>query len=121
VLDLGKKIKKLRSEKKYSAKELSERSGVARSLISQLETGKRQSTSMDTVHRLAQALDAPLSYFFAEETTPASSTTYQKNNSSQFYLNEKNLPYLNTLQKAQDAGITPELLDEFIDLILRMR
>ena len=69
MLELGKKIKELRINKDFSARELSERSGVARSLISQLETGKRQSTGIDTVYRLAKALDVPLSRFLLMNPT----------------------------------------------------
>jgi len=122
VLELGKKIKELRKKRNYSARELSERSGVARSLISQLETGKRQSTSMDTVYRLAKALDVPISSIFTEESSAGLPTSYkQANDFSHLVINEESLPYLPTLQKAQKAGLTPDLLNELIDLILRMR
>lgn len=121
VFELGKKIKELRKSKNYSARELSERSGVARSLISQLETGKRQSTSMDTVFRLAKALDVPISSIFTEESAKALSSYKQTSDSSRITINEESLPYLHTLQKAQLAGLTPDFLDELIDLILRIR
>lgn len=123
MLELGKKIKELRNKKDFSARELSERSGVARSLISQLETGKRQSTGMDTVYRLAKALDVPLSCFFTDESDSVSQAPYKSvNDSHQFFIKEEeNLSYLHTLQKAQMAGLTPDLLDELIDLIIRIR
>lgn len=122
MLDLGKRLKELRKRKKYSARELSERSGVARSLISQIETGKRQSTSMDTVYRLAKALDTPIASLLSEEHRAVSAVSYkQGNEASRLVINEADLPYLPSLQKAQDAGLTPELLDEFIDLIVRIR
>lgn len=122
MFELGKTIKELRKKRNYSARELAERSGVARSLISQLETGKRQSTSTDTVYRLAKALDVPLSYIFTEVSSTGLPTSYkQANDFSQLTINEESLPYLHTLQKAQKAGLTPDLLDELIDLILRIR
>lgn len=119
MLELGKKIKEMRNKKEFSARELSERSGVARSLISQLETGKRQSTGMDTIYRLAKALDVPLSYFFNNESE---SVPYKGSNDYQdLFIREENLSYLHILQKAQMAGLTPDLLDEVIDLIIRIR
>lgn len=122
MLELGKKIKKLRTEKDYSARELSERSGVARSLISQLETGKRQSTGMDTVDRIARALDVPLSYLITDESNPVSTAPYKNEyDYRQFLIKEENRSYIQTLQKAKMAGLTPDLLDEFIDLIIRTR
>ncbi|MEA4900340.1 helix-turn-helix transcriptional regulator [Desulfitobacterium sp.] len=122
MLQLGKKIKEMRKIRNYTARQLSELSGIARSLISQLETGKRQSTSMDTIYRLAKALDVPVSYFMAEESDEGIPAPYNQAHSiSHFVINEDTLPYMSTLQKAQKAGITPELLNEFIDLIVRVR
>ena len=122
MLELGKKIKKLRNKKKFSARELSERSGVARSLISQLETGKRQSTGMDTIYRLAKALDVPLAYFFPDESDSVYQAPYKYSKDyEKFFVREENLSYLHSLQKAQTAGLTPDLLDELIDLIIRIR
>ncbi|WP_425806455.1 helix-turn-helix domain-containing protein [Desulfitobacterium sp. Sab5] len=121
MLDLGKTIKELRKKRNYSARELSERSGVARSLISQLETGKRASTSMDTVYRLAKALDVPVASLFADKSVFGSPAAYKLNRSSPSEINEESLPYLDTLQKAQKAGIPPELLNELIDLIVRIQ
>lgn len=122
ALELGKKIKKLRNKKEFSARELSERSGVARSLISQLETGKRQSTGMDTIYRLAKALDVPISYFFADESDTESQAPYKSSKDNQnLLIREENQSYLHILQKAQMAGLSPDLLDELIDLIIRIR
>lgn len=122
MYELGKKIRELRRSKNYSARELSERSGVARSLISQLETGKRQSTSMDTVYRLAKALNVPVTSILTEESSTTLPKSYnQTNEFSGLIINEENLPYLHTLQKAQMAGLTPDLLNELIDLLLRIR
>lgn len=121
MLDLGKTIKELRKKKNYSARELSERSGVARSLISQLETGKRESTSMDTVYRLAKALDVPISTLFTDKSAIDLPTAYKANHSIPSEINEENKPYLDSLLKAQKAGIPPELLNELIDLAVRIR
>lgn len=121
MLNLGKTIRELRKKKNYSARELSERSGVARSLISQLETGKRESTSMDTVYRLAKALDVPVSTLFADKSAIDLPTAYKANNSIPSEINEENKPYLDSLLKAQKAGIPPELLNELIDLVIRIR
>lgn len=121
-LELGKKIKELRIDKDLTARELSERSGVARSLISQLETGKRQSTGMDTISRLAKALDVPLSNFFADKSDSACQAPYKSmDDFQQFLIREENLTYLDSLRKAQMAGLTPDLLNELIELIIRIR
>lgn len=121
MIEIGKRLKNLRKERNFSASELSDRSGVARSLISQLETGKRQSANVDTLYRLAKALNVPLSYFVSEEPITNRSVPYKKAQHSELVINEASLPYLDTIEKAQKAGLTPELFDEFIDLIIRIR
>lgn len=121
MLELGRRLKEIRKDKNLSAAELSKQSGVARSLISQIESGKRQSTSIDTVYRLAKALDVPVASLLSE--VPSSQLITYKSNDKQFphYFKEQDLAYLPTLQKAKEAGLTPELLDELIDIILRMQ
>ncbi|KUO73153.1 MAG: hypothetical protein APF81_24125 [Desulfosporosinus sp. BRH_c37] len=77
---------------------------------------------MDTVCRLAKALDVPLSCLFTDESDPVIQAPYKSANDFQHLFKKKeNLSYLHTLQKAQMAGITPDLLDELIDLIIRIR
>lgn len=50
------KIREQRELHNLSQKDLAEKSGVARSLINQLETGKITSTSTTTLRKLALAL-----------------------------------------------------------------
>lgn len=50
------KIREKREEQGLTQERLSELSGVSRSLINQLETGKIASTTTDTLRKLANAL-----------------------------------------------------------------
>ncbi|TGE37192.1 XRE family transcriptional regulator [Desulfosporosinus fructosivorans] len=118
MLELGKRLKEIRLTKGLSAVELSQRSGVARSLISQLETGKRQSTGIDTIYRLAQALEVSPTLFLNDE--PPSNVHYNED-LSPFVLNEGSQPYLRLAQKAEKSGLSPDLLGELIDIIVRLR
>lgn len=58
------KIKMLREEKHLTQDELAKKSGVARSLINQLETGKLTSTTTDTLNKLAIALNCKITDLF---------------------------------------------------------
>lgn len=122
MLELGKQLRKIRKDKKLSAAELSQISGVARSLISQLESGKRQSTSIDTVYRLAKALNVSVASLLIEEPSIPPAIAYKQNDKkSPLYLKEHYSAYLPTLQKAEEAGLTPELLGSLIDVIARIK
>ncbi|WP_088228873.1 helix-turn-helix transcriptional regulator [Desulfosporosinus sp. FKB] len=126
--ELGKKLKEIRLTKGLSAKELSIRSGVARSLISQLETGKRQSTGIDTISRLALALEVSPTVFLSSDSLPTSlanlgtSEDSQNNQEpTQFTLKEESRPYLRVVQKAEEAGLSPDLLEDLLDIIVKLR
>lgn len=125
MLELGKNLREIRKNKALSAAELSQKSGVARSLISQLESGKRQSTSVDTLYRLAQALEVPIASLLTEEPLKpprsGSSIKYKQSDKPPFFFKEQDLAYLSAIQKAKDAGVSPELLDELIDVVIRIK
>ncbi len=124
--ELGKKLREIRLTKGLSGRELSQRSGVARSLISQLETGKRLSTGIDTIRRLAQALEISPSVFLNNESTLENVLNYEhssepryNNEPSSFIVKEESQTYLRLVQKAKKAGLSPDLLEELIDLIVK--
>ena len=51
------RIREMRKKRDMSQAKLSEKSGVSRSIISNLEYGTRRSTTMDTLERIAKALN----------------------------------------------------------------
>ena len=62
------RIAEARQYRGLSQKELSEKSGVSRTIISELETGKTTVTTTKTLERIARALDMRVAdLFFAEK------------------------------------------------------
>lgn len=61
---MGYKIKEVREEIGMTQAELSERSGVARSIINGLETGRTTTTTTDTLKKIANALNRKVSEIF---------------------------------------------------------
>jgi XRE family transcriptional regulator, regulator of sulfur utilization len=66
--DLGKTIQRLRKAYNFSLGELSEQSGVAKSIISQIERNETNPT-ISTVMRLSKALDTTIDEVLRGETT----------------------------------------------------
>lgn len=121
-MDLGKRLKELRLEASLSAKELSVLSGVTRSLISELETGKRQSTSIDTIAKLAKALQVSPAYFFETEQMSTSRVApYLPQDMLQFLLLEESKPYIRIAQKAQALGVQADFLEDILDIFDRYK
>lgn len=61
---IGSKIKELRTQKKMTLKELSEKTNLSTGFLSQLERGLT-SIATDSLLSIAEALDVELSYFFS--------------------------------------------------------
>lgn len=66
VRALGSEIRVLRKVRHWSGGELASRAGVSRSLLSRIERGL-VAASIDTISRIAAALDVPLQRFFVKQ------------------------------------------------------
>lgn len=58
------RLKKVREDKGISQEELSEKSGVSRTTISELETEKKEVTTNITLEKIAKALGEKVSNIF---------------------------------------------------------
>lgn len=65
--NIGNKIKELREKLNMSAKDLSLKSNVGQSTISEIETGKAKNPKMDTLQKLADALNVTVNDLLSTE------------------------------------------------------
>ena len=65
---MGYKIKQVRESKGMSQEELSEKAGVSRTIISNLETNPLAETTTTTLKKIAEALETTVSAIFFENT-----------------------------------------------------
>lgn len=72
-LDVGKKIKNLRTSKNMPAKELAERAGISFGMLSQLENGSTQG-SVETLRKIAKVLNITLAHLFTNNNENIVST-----------------------------------------------
>jgi transcriptional regulator with XRE-family HTH domain len=63
VFSIGDKVAKLRAERGWTLKQLSEYSGVSMSHINAIEHNKRPNPSIQQVVKLARAFNVPVAYF----------------------------------------------------------
>jgi len=75
-IDVGRRLRELRSEKRLSLRTLAEMSGLNFNTLSLIENGKT-SPSVSTLQQLAMTLDIPITAFFETET-PKKTIAYQK-------------------------------------------
>jgi transcriptional regulator with XRE-family HTH domain len=69
LMNIGETIRNFRLNKGMSQGDIQERTGLLRCYLSRLENG-HTIPSLDTLAKIAAAMDIPLAYFFADETVP---------------------------------------------------
>ena len=63
-MTIGYRIKEIRDKTGITQQELADKANVSRSIISELETGRRTVSKTDTLFRIAKALDVPFRDIF---------------------------------------------------------
>ncbi|MDV5112711.1 helix-turn-helix transcriptional regulator [Clostridium perfringens] len=63
-MSIGKKLREIRRSKGFTMKELSNKSKVSQSYISDLENEKNNKPSIDILNKLAKALEVPITDLF---------------------------------------------------------
>lgn len=61
---MNNKVKEYRIKKEITQEQLSQISGVGRTVIAQLESGKRKNITSDTMLKISKALDEPVENIF---------------------------------------------------------
>ncbi|MEV6062679.1 helix-turn-helix transcriptional regulator [Nocardia asteroides] len=72
-MDLGERLQSVRKRRGLTQRQLAELSRVSLSLIRKIEQGERDDTRMDTLRKLAVALDCPMSALLGPTPTPPES------------------------------------------------
>lgn len=81
---LGRRVKKLRSEHRWSLEELSAASGVSRSMLSEIER-KRANPTLSVTHRIARAFGLSLQDLISNAETSATIQTIRMSDGSQVF------------------------------------
>ena len=68
IIDVGTRLRQLRSERNKSMRALARDSGLSTNALSMIERG-RTSPSVSTLHKIADALEVPITAFFRLEPT----------------------------------------------------
>lgn len=107
---IGSKIKELRTNKKMTLKELSEKTSLSTGFLSQLERGLT-SIATDSLLNIAEALDVELSYFLLS-TSKRRERFVQKSYERDIYKID-NATYINYIlsNNPEDKVILPRLIE----------
>lgn len=87
-MEFGQRIKEIRIKKKFTLEELAKRTSVSASFLSQIERGIVY-PSVESLKRVATALQVKLDYLFKEEKVPRK-TIVKRNKRERFFLKDSN-------------------------------
>lgn len=120
-MDLGSKLRTLRVVREISSSELSRRSGVSQSRISEIENGHGD-PSLSTLRKLATVLRvAPAVLLESDVATPFDILDHIPEDLREWMLRQKNLPWIRLNKKAAERGLTPEQVDGLINMLDKIR
>lgn len=98
---IGKKIKKLRSEKDFSISELAERAGVAKSYLSSIERNIQSNPSIQFMEKISQVLGVSVNELLSNHP-------FEENED----LDDE---WLEIVQEAMASGVSKEEFKEYLE------
>ncbi len=118
-MTLGEKIRLLRNERKVSIRKLSDLTGLSKSTLSDIENNKSKKPTVDTIQRIAQVLEIPISELFVQYNQgPEMIVDGEKQRGGKFTSKTSDV-FLRSVARAKDRPKeTQERIAEFINLIL---
>lgn len=115
---IGTRLRKLREDKKLSQGDIEERTGLLRCYISRVENGHTV-PSLETLERLASALEIPLYQLFYEgEDVPALPNLSKRQTTEELVLDEESEKELRFFEKVR--RLTSRIDDKDRQLLLYM-
>jgi transcriptional regulator with XRE-family HTH domain len=112
---IGDKIRLLRTERKISIRKMADITGLSKSTLSDIENNKSKKPTIDTIGRIAKALDVPIAELFSESDPQDNE---QNENSGEANMNQSDI-FLRSVARAKERPKeTQERIAAFIDLLL---
>jgi Predicted transcriptional regulators len=115
---LGWKLKHIMDERGTSLKEMADEIGVKPAYLSQVLRGVKKNLRSEMVDKIAKATGLHKNYFFIEDAMTLRDVFPDLSPEIEAFLaNSNNLPYLILSEKAKKSGVTPERLQQILDLL----
>ncbi|HHT63798.1 MAG: helix-turn-helix transcriptional regulator [Thermoanaerobacteraceae bacterium] len=114
-MTIGDKIRLLRTEKKISIRKMADITGLSKSTLSDIENNKSKKPTIDTIGRIAKALEVPISELLSESDPQAEE---QNENIGDVNTNQSEI-FLRSVARAKERPKeTQERIAAFINLLL---
>jgi len=111
--DIGDFLRSLREKNNLTLKDLSDKSGVGQSTISDIETGNSKSPRMNTLSKLAKALGVSINDFFDSDETIIEDINIPQEYTDKYKVTSRDKKqYLDHMKKATEAFFMNDEFDE---------
>ncbi len=107
-MTFGQRLRQLRLSKGMTVVRLGEATGLSQAYISSLENGSRQSPTLKTIRRLAEALSVPVEELLEDAGAHGKKLQYLSPDVSSWLAREENTPYLRLAMQLSSRQIPPD-------------
>lgn len=108
---IRRQTKKILKMRQMSQQELADKSGVSLAMVKALANNKRSNTTVQTLTRICEALEVPVTYFLIDEDNPSwDFIEHLPEELQSFVLDLLNLDYLRISYLAAQLELPPALL-----------
>jgi transcriptional regulator with XRE-family HTH domain len=119
-VDIGTKLRSLRKLRELTVEELSQRSGVSRSYITNIENGRKTEVSSRVVSSLAGALGINADYFrISDAQLPTDCLPNLDPEFIALLAKSESMPFLQLTKKALANGVSAETVEAVVDAIIK--
>ena len=115
---LGEKIMEILEIRELSQSWLAKEASMSRGVLNEICNNKRTSVTVDTLKKIARALNIHPAYFLEDATVgPGDILPHLSKTEREFILNSKSLPWIKLSQEADSKGLTPDKIRQIIDIV----
>lgn len=119
-MDIGIKLRSLRKLRDMTVEELSQRSGVSRSYITNIENGRKTEVSSRVINGLAVSLGINADYFrIRDAQLPTDCLPNLDPDFIALLAKSESMPFLQLTKKALDHGVSAETVEAVVDAIIK--
>ncbi len=117
MLFQGEKLRKLRKDKGMMLTKTAELIGITFQHLSAIESGRKYPKE-ETVNKISKVFHIHPNYFYLADAILLTDIDGMPDDIKVFMANSENIPYIKISEKAKNAGISPDDLDQIIKIII---
>jgi transcriptional regulator with XRE-family HTH domain len=115
---IGDKINELLRLRDLNRADLARLTDISTGHLSDICNNKKTSVTIDTLRRIAEALQIHPAYFLEDHALgPADILPHYSDEQRKFLLSQKSLPWVKLSQEAYEKGLSPEKIREIIRIM----